>query len=425
MVNLRCLNGAGIREFEQYLIRSNDNPGEAPPAAILRDPAYSTEFPLGEVIVEERSFANRREFATYLDSRFEDAGILDDVDVDGVWEWLSLFYIDVTCPVKNDGARRILKPNRYILKPSSDIDPRRHLLRNAYRLYRQVGMHDPRAADLLMSQRVDDYAKVVTHLGERKTIRDSRGALYAARELFYDDKTDTTKPNVSDADIGVQAFGTFLVNLPPEYDLTSLSASTILALLPEKFSAWIPDSGRKREIAELRTILERGGFQPDDAMSEDDASRSAAMNETLLKLGARKTATVTRPVRNDMFRIAVLKAYDARCAISRIGLMLVPRSGGVRHEVEAAHIVPVARGGKDYISNGLALNRTLHWAFDNGMLWINNEYQIVVANRAMQIDRNKWLTEYHGTQLAQPADPGSMPDPDALRWHAKNIAEAA
>ena len=424
MVELRCLNEDGIREFERYLIRAKNDHGESPPTEILEAPAFSTDFPLGDVTVEARMFANRREFAEYMNSRFEDAGILDDVDVDGVWEWLSLFYLDVTCPVHGGGARRILKPNRYILKPLSDIDPRRHLLRNAYRLYRQVGKHDPRAADLLMSQRVDDYAKVVTHIGERKTIRDSRGALHAARELFYDHEKDATKRHVSDAEIGVQAFGTFLVNLPPEYDLTSLSASTVLALLPEEFSTWLSDPARKQEIAALRSILRHGGFHVNDMAQEDNASQSAAMNQTLRELETRKTATVTRPVRDDMFRIAVLKAYGARCAISRLGLMLVPRNGGVRYEVEAAHIVPVARGGKDFISNGLALNRTLHWAFDNGMLWINNEYQIVVANKAMQIDRNNWLTEYHGTQLAEPADPGSMPDPDALRWHAKNIAEA-
>lgn len=425
MTRLRCLNEDGIREFERYLIRAKNNQGESPPMGILDDPAYSTEFPLGEVTVEARTFANRREFAEYINSQLEAARVYQDVEIDGVWEWLSLFYIDVTCPTRAAVARRVGKPNRYILKPLTDIDPRRHLLRNAYRLYRQVGMHDPRAADLVMSQRIDDYAKVVTHIGERKTIRDSRGALYAARELFYDHEKDATKPNVSDADIGVQAFGTFLVNLPPEYDLTSLSASTILALLPEEFSTWLSDSSRRREVAELRTILKHGGFQLDDTVSGDDTTQSAAMNEMLKELETRETATVTRTVRDDMFRIAVLKAYDARCAISRLGLMIVPRSGGVRHEVEAAHIVPIARGGRDYINNGLALNRTLHWAFDNGMLWINNEYQIVVANRAMQVNRNKWLTEYHGTRLAQPADPGALPDPDALRWHARNVAEAA
>ena len=110
-----------------------------------------------------------------MDARFVEAGIDEDVDVDGVWEWLTLYYFDTTCPVRGDG-RRVKKPNRYVLNPSSEVDPRRHLLRNAYLVHRRMGLRDPRAVDLIMSQRVDDYAKDVQCPGLASRTRRVAGA---------------------------------------------------------------------------------------------------------------------------------------------------------------------------------------------------------------------------------------------------------
>ena len=417
MTNLRRLNENGVSEFENYLIRAQVDATAAPPYHLLDDPEASTEFTLGEVDIERRSFASRREFAEYIDSRFRSAGIDQDVDSQGMWEWLSLYYFDVTCPLRSDGTRTVRKPNRYVLAPRSEVDPRRHLLRNAYLMHRQIGMHDPRAVDLLMWQSVDDYAKVVTHIGERKTLKESTGALYAARELFFDPEKARTKRNISDTRIGVQAFGTFLVNLPPEYDLTTLDSTTVLAILPGDFDAWIEDDRRRVEVQGLRRLMLRGGLHPESPPSAADQLQQPTSYE-------RETAIVQRAVRDDLFRIEVLRAYDATCAVSGLGITYVPRSGNIRREVEAAHIVPVARGGRDVINNGLALNRTVHWAFDNGMIWIDDDYKIVVTENTLRHERNGWLSDYHGKHLTPPADQTSLPDPDYLMWHALHVAEA-
>lgn len=416
MTQLRCLNEHGIQEFERYLIRARVDRSAAPPYHLLEDPRCSVAFVLGKVEIEQRAFKNRREFAEYIDARFVDAGIDEDADVDGVWEWLTLYYFDTTCPVRGDG-RRVKKPNRYVLNPSSEVDPRRHLLRNAYLVHRRIGMRDPRAADLIMSQRVDDYAKVITHIGERRTIRDSRGALHAARELYFDASHGRTKRNISDMEIGVQAFGAFLVSLPHDYDLTTLSSTTVLALLPDRFDDWIEDEERRRQIAELRRLMKESGIHA--GPSSDGA---ASTNQSLLT--NRSLKLVPRSVRDDFFRIEVLRAYDARCAVSGLGITYSPRNGSVRREVEAAHIIPVARGGGDAIVNGLALNRTVHWAFDQGMIWIDGDFRVVVTRETMKDERNEWLSAHHGKYLSLPSDPGLSPDRDALMWHARHVAEA-
>ena len=425
MVNLRCLNGAGIREFEQYLIRSKVNPGESPPAGILRDPEYSTEFPLGEVSVEERSFANRREFATYMDSRFEEAGILDDVDVDGVWEWLSLFYIDVTCPVQQDGSRKIGEPHRHLIQPSENRNPRRHLLRGAYMLNRRYGSSSPDAIEMLMGYAIDTYPLAWTHLNERPSVMESPGVLSAARELFYDPSTGRPKSGLGRDLTGIRRFGKCIINLPSEFNLATLSPTTILALLPKEFDDWIVEPARRTEIQQTRQLLAVGGFQDRATGASVSTDQMLSMNDALDSLSGRQRPVVqsARKVRSDMFRIALLNVYDSRCSVSGLGLVHEPAAGTERYEVEAAHIVPVAKGGEDLVANGLALNRTIHWAFDNGMIWIDSDYRVNLMPVVVVNERNRWLNQYDGKRLTMSKLEKLRPSVERLRWHAERVAE--
>jgi putative restriction endonuclease len=91
----------------------------------------------------------------------------------------------------------------------------------------------------------------------------------------------------------------------------------------------------------------------------------------------RSTFTVSRIVRDRVFRGIVLRAYDQRCAIS--GLRLI--NGGGRAEVDAAHIRPVEAGGPDIVSNGIALSGTAHWMFDRGLISLADDLKILVSRQ--------------------------------------------
>lgn len=72
-----------------------------------------------------------------------------------------------------------------------------------------------------------------------------------------------------------------------------------------------------------------------------------------------------RKVRDASFRYRVVEvAYKGTCAIT--GLRLT--NGNGRAEADAAHIMPVERGGPDSTRNGIALSKTMHWAFDRGLI---------------------------------------------------------
>ena len=81
----------------------------------------------------------------------------------------------------------------------------------------------------------------------------------------------------------------------------------------------------------------------------------------------RVVETISRLSRAANFRDQVLSAYTNRCAVTRMQLRLV----------DAAHILPVAApGSADHVLNGIALSPTYHRAFDNGLIFLDEEYRM-------------------------------------------------
>jgi putative restriction endonuclease len=128
----------------------------------------------------------------------------------------------------------------------------------------------------------------------------------------------------------------------------------------------------------------------------------------------RKSFTVSRIVRDRLFRQNVLRAYSNRCAIS--GLKLV--NGGGRAEVAAAHIRPVEENGPDIINNGIALSGTVHWMFDRGLLSLSDDLQILVSRQINDPDGIGALINKNGRAFP-PQRELDRPHPSFLQWHRK------
>jgi putative restriction endonuclease len=77
-------------------------------------------------------------------------------------------------------------------------------------------------------------------------------------------------------------------------------------------------------------------------------------------------ATISRKKRDTSFKSRVMSAYDNKCAMCNLQLKLV----------EAAHILPVTElNSNDYTSNGIALCRLHHRAYDISLVTFNEKYQ--------------------------------------------------
>jgi putative restriction endonuclease len=90
--------------------------------------------------------------------------------------------------------------------------------------------------------------------------------------------------------------------------------------------------------------------------------------------------------------------------------------------VDAAHILPVAAPGSlDHIVNGIALSATYHWAFDNGLIFLDERYVMKVnAEREQQLAQlqlDGGLLAFKGPlgKIHLPADQQQCPDVRFIR----------
>lgn len=147
---------------------------------------------------------------------------------------------------------------------------------------------------------------------------------------------------------------------------------------------------------------------PDAAVREDRTPFHFEERNRVSYLGS-------RIVRDRIFRRAVLRAYDERCAIT--GLRLI--NGGGRAEVEAAHIQPVAANGPDSVDNGMALSGTAHWMFDRGLISLADDLTILVSRQTNDPASVRAILNKNGKTL-MPRHAAERPHPQFLQWHREN-----
>ena len=124
---------------------------------------------------------------------------------------------------------------------------------------------------------------------------------------------------------------------------------------------------------------------------------------------------VSRPFRDRAFSAAVKSAYHDTCAMSGIKLI----NGGGRSEVQAAHIRPVEHRGPDSVRNGIALSGTLHWMFDRGLISVDDDYRLLLANDRLPDTVERLLGG--NDRLMVPQRPELRPHQKFLEYHKREI----
>jgi hypothetical protein len=119
--------------------------------------------------------------------------------------------------------------------------------------------------------------------------------------------------------------------------------------------------------------------------------------------------------RSEAFRRIVLENFQNTCAVTAQKFAY--------HEVveaEAAHIIGKEVAGTDDPRNGLALCRSIHWAFDNGLFTLSDQYEVQIHPQAFEADHKLFpLIQRDGEPIQLPADNYYWPHPQALEWHRK------
>jgi len=128
-------------------------------------------------------------------------------------------------------------------------------------------------------------------------------------------------------------------------------------------------------------------------------------------------SSTRRIARSVAFRRRVLELYDGRCCICGSGL----RTPDSRLECDAAHIVPRSRAGADDARNGLALCKTHHWAFDQGLFGVDGSRRVIVPNSAHRIAQNHSLSAVAGANILEARESGFAASDQALQWHRSYV----
>jgi putative restriction endonuclease len=168
--------------------------------------------------------------------------------------------------------------------------------------------------------------------------------------------------------------------------------------------------------AEYDLIL-RSGFTRTlgELMSEETSDALSLAEETIPFERPIIEQIVSRPFREAAFVVSVKEAYGNTCAVT--GLQII--NGGGRAEVQAAHIRPVAHQGPDSIRNGIALSGTAHWMFDRGLISVDDDYTILVAQNRLPQPVMRLLRD--DRRASVPDRPDQRPHWHFLRYHRQHI----
>ena len=125
---------------------------------------------------------------------------------------------------------------------------------------------------------------------------------------------------------------------------------------------------------------------------------------------------VAASARNQGFRKAIVQLYDHRCALCGIRI-LTPEGHTI---VEAAHIRPWNESRDDRPTNGLALCRLCHWSFDEGLMGVGQEYEVLVSRR-VRTDQNMpgHMLTLADRPIFRPEEQPFWPDQENLNHHRR------
>jgi len=123
-------------------------------------------------------------------------------------------------------------------------------------------------------------------------------------------------------------------------------------------------------------------------------------------------------MRTRLFPKIVLREYNYSCCISKLQIKqasLISQEAGM---VEGCHIEPFYIRGNNSINNGISLTPTIHRAFDRGLISIDDQYRVIIANSFQENSKSPYnLQQFNRQEILLPKDTECYPSQQALKEH--------
>lgn len=150
-------------------------------------------------------------------------------------------------------------------------------------------------------------------------------------------------------------------------------------------------------------------------------TRSGNLGEEVAETQRRyAVATVRHRLHQRRFRERVLTAYRERCAVCRL-----------RHRqlLDATHIIPDSEEGEPRVTNGLALCKLHHAAFDALFFGIRSDFRVVVRRSLLEEEDGPMLLHglqgIHDISIVLPRNQGLRPDVELLAQRFERFQKAS
>ncbi|HOW67754.1 MAG TPA: hypothetical protein P5186_26310 [Candidatus Paceibacterota bacterium] len=118
------------------------------------------------------------------------------------------------------------------------------------------------------------------------------------------------------------------------------------------------------------------------------------------------------------FRQRVLTAYDSACAITNYSVRMENSVLGV----EPAHVLWPQAGGKDQVTNAIAMTTLHRKLFHLGVFTVDANCRIRVSKNARGSSGfEEMVGRFDGRKISLPADPAQQPSLEALAWHREQV----
>jgi hypothetical protein len=135
-------------------------------------------------------------------------------------------------------------------------------------------------------------------------------------------------------------------------------------------------------------------------------------------------SNVLRTIRDGRFGIRIRQLYHDRCSLCNIGF----RIGSLAVGMDAAHIVPVEKGGViGNLRNGILLCKNHHALFDGNAWTMDEDLAIRVApDKALRESAlGNHILDVEGKRLENlPSNPINYPAVEAIRWRMQEFDKA-
>jgi len=233
--------------------------------------------------------------------------------------------------------------------------------------------------------------------------------------------------------VALDTFGPVRKSTHPEYPFWHLKTDKIWEVKSDK-EVTLRRNSINPSAKELRDKNATGGLLPNyfDAVKSSPALQMdiihdildnhfpASIHEDIINFfGLVLKEGEGEPSRDSsQFRRQVLVAYDGTCAISNFSVRMNDAIMGV----EATHILWPQAGGRNSISNAIAMSTLHRKLFHLGVFTIDSSFRIRICQKASGKNGfNDALGQYEGKKISLPTDSSIHPSQDALAWHRDQV----